>query len=78
MSDHDEIQQDDAKEDLTIEQAGNEEWQQYQEDVRHAEELATKALNHLELRASLGATSTVFSDEVAALRFLTGIPRERK
>lgn len=75
MSDHDEIQQDDAKEDLTIEQAGNEEWQQYQEDVRHAEELATQAL--LRLDCSHECREIFTQEEVAALHFLTGIPRAR-
>lgn len=48
-----------------------------EEDYRHAEELSTIALLYLERTVGIGSAS-LSMEEIAALRFLTGIPRERK
>lgn len=59
----------DEREDL-VEQAKAE------EDYRHAEELATQALRFLDTHyTGFGGVS---EEQLAALRFLTGIPREKK
>lgn len=77
--DHDEVQQDDEKEDAIMQAREDAEaWQhekQYLEDCRHAEELATRALDWLDTAPPI---TQISREEIAALRFLTGIPRESK